>query len=248
MKFLFVLFIVLNFSFYSETLRIANGYWPPYMPEKEKDYGFISKAVSNSFYSEGIKIEYGFFPWIRAYYLAKTNQWDGTIGWAKTKEREEIFYFSQEPLFEGDIILFYNNSKPITVNTLEDLKKYKIGITSEYSYGSSLDKFIKTNPKNFEVTFSDLNNFNKLLAGRIDGFAIDLDVGLFFLKDNFSKEDISRLSYTKNSLDHRYYYLLLYKNNKNKILMQNFDTGFKKTNSKVLIQNEIISIRKSIIK
>ena len=249
MKLKFIIFTLFCISlFSSESIRITNGEWDPYMSEKAHDFGFISKSVSDVFISENIKVTYGFFPWVRALELAKSNQWDGSIGWAKSKEREEEFIFSKEPLFTGNVVLFYFRSNYILWDKIEDLKKYKIGITNGYSYGNKFDDFIKDNPQNIEIAVSDLNNFKKLFSGRIDAFVMDLDIGLKILKDNFLENELREIQYSTKSLDERPQYLILNKNSKNKVFMEKFDNAFKKLQTKKLIDKNIDEFRKSIIK
>ena len=248
MKYKFIIFIMFClYSFSSESIRITNGEWAPYMSEKAPSYGFISKAVTEVFKSENIKVTYGFFPWARSFELAKTNQWDGTIWWAKTKDREEHFIFSKEPLFIGNVVLFYQRPNSLEWDDLSDLKKYTIGITTGYSYGKDFDAFITANPKNFESTFSDLNNFKKLFSGRIHGFAMDLDIGLKILKDNFRESEYSDIMYSTNSIDKRPQYLLLNRNQKNIELMKKFDNGFNQLDAKKTIEKNIKEFRETVL-
>ena len=51
---------------------------------------------------------------------------------------------------------------------LSDLGKYKIGITTGYSYGEKFDDFLKTAEK--DSANSDYSNYRKLMNGRIDIF------------------------------------------------------------------------------
>lgn len=222
----FFYFFYIVFQINSTTIKITNGEWAPYLSPNLKNYGSISKLVSDSFASQGITVHYEFFPWKRAIELAKTKEWNGTIGWTKTKDRENSFYFSKEALFAGKIVFFSLKNTKFNWNKIEDLKKYKIGITIGYSYGDIFDSNVSSNSLNTEATVEDLNNFKKLINGRIDIFPIDLEVGLNLLNLYFTESEKKLISYHEKLLDERFYYLLLNKTPENKYLMEKFDKGF----------------------
>jgi polar amino acid transport system substrate-binding protein len=63
-------------------------------------FGLASRVVTEAFAAEGVTVEYGYFPWARSFMLAQTGEWDGTLIWTKSAEREKDFYYS-EPLFDS---------------------------------------------------------------------------------------------------------------------------------------------------
>ena len=65
----------------NETIRIANGEWPPYLSKELKHYGVASRIVAEAFALEGVKVKYGFFPWGRAYAVVQRGEWDGSVIW-----------------------------------------------------------------------------------------------------------------------------------------------------------------------
>ena len=82
----------LHVSFADETIRLANGEWAPYFSTKLKYYGIGSRIVAEAFHLEGIKVEYGFFPWKRAFEIAKEGKWPGVVGFESSTERTPYFY------------------------------------------------------------------------------------------------------------------------------------------------------------
>ena len=106
--------------------------------------GIASKIVTDVFKSVGIEVEYSFYPWKRAFIIAKENRWDGTIIWTKSIAREKDFYFSKYPILNVKDVFFYNRTKKITLKKIEDLKGKTLGVTLGYSYGEEFINAIKT--------------------------------------------------------------------------------------------------------
>ncbi|OIQ20453.1 MAG: hypothetical protein BM556_00495 [Bacteriovorax sp. MedPE-SWde] len=79
-KFILSLFIFLTSlsDASGKTLVIATGEWPPYISKTEEKYGCVGKLIVDSFKTQGITVQYTFFPWKRAYELAKAGQFDAT--------------------------------------------------------------------------------------------------------------------------------------------------------------------------
>lgn len=106
MRVLVLIILFKSLLFGNEIIRITNGEWMPFMSKEVRNYGFVSEIVSEAFLLEGVEVEYGFYPWVRSLELARIGQWDGTIGWAKTEEREKDFYFSDEPIWTATAVFF----------------------------------------------------------------------------------------------------------------------------------------------
>lgn len=228
MRVLVLIILFKSLLFGNEIIRITNGEWMPFMSKEVRNYGFVSEIVSEAFLHEGIEVEYGFYPWIRSLELARIGQWDGTIGWAKTEEREKDFYFSDEPIWTATAVFFYLASTEFEWEKMEDLKEYRIGASSGYSYGKEFDSFAEENKDLIEYTAEDINNFKKLLAGRIDVFPMDIDVGLYIVNKYFRNDSKFIRTHLK-ILDKRPQYLLLSKKNPdNAIFIERFNRGLKK--------------------
>ncbi len=177
-----------------ETVRITNGEWPPYLSEHLKHYGVASRIVTEAFAQEGVQVEYGFFPWARALNEVKIGTWDAGAVWFRSPERDIDFIIS-DPVVDVQYVLFHLKSKPIDWDTLEDLKQYTIGATLVYDYGEQFQKAEEAGEIKVERVPSDEQNFKKLLAGRIDVFPLDIEVGYSMLKDTFTPEQIALLTH-----------------------------------------------------
>lgn len=181
-----------TFSFTHETIKITIGEWPPFISEESENYGFLSLLVSETFELVDVKVEYGFYPWKRSYEMAKSGEWDASIGWSKTKEREVDFYFSSAIGKQSKVIMFLK-SKPVNYKTAMDLKGISLGKTRGYTYGPIFDKAAKDGVFKSSDTNSDSQSIKMLLNGRFDAIAAELEVANYILEKEFgnSKDKVS---------------------------------------------------------
>lgn len=114
-----------------EVVKLTNGEWPPFTSKDLKHYGVYSHIVSEAFALEGVTVEYGFFPWARGYNYVKEGNWDGSVTWAPTPDKEKDVWFSDQ-VFLHTKVFFHLKSFPFDWNTIEDLKGLQIGTTREY--------------------------------------------------------------------------------------------------------------------
>ena len=170
--------IALGFSTYicaQETLRLASGEWPPYISQHLAHQGTVSRIVTEAFALGGIQVQYGYFPWSRSYEFAKTGVWDGTLVWFDTPERRKLFYIS-DPVIDIQYVFFHLKDYAFGWRTMDDLSGIKIGATLEYHYGEDFKAAEKRGAIQVDRVASDLQNFQKLLRGRIQIFPNDSEV------------------------------------------------------------------------
>lgn len=227
-----IIYIFFVSIIFGEGIRLTNGEFQPYTSEDIKNYGIVSQIVKEAFSLEGIEVEYFFYPWNRALILASENVYDGSIGWSKTKEREEKFLYSENPVFKGKAVFFYMDTLNFEWETFEDLKRYKIGMTRGYSLGeffSEAERLAKVDRDAFfdiEYANEDIQNLKKLVSGRVDIFPLDLYVGKYFIAKYFPK-CADKIKFSEKALYEGNQYLILYKSEKNKKIMKKFDRGLK---------------------
>lgn len=157
-------------------IRISNGDWAPFMSPTLPHYGFVSRIVTEAFRLEDVTVKYEFFPWARAYLVAKQGAFDASIGWYWNAERAEDFLFS-DPVFVETQVLFTLRDRPVAWTRLEDLKDKHIGATLGYTYGEAFQKLEAQKWLHVERTGSDEQNLRKLLAQRLDAVVISKVVG-----------------------------------------------------------------------
>lgn len=213
----------------SHTIRITSSEWPPYLSEDHKKGGIALHVIKEAFALEGINVEYGWYPPKRSYRMAsKGIKWDGTAVWTKTDERENDFYYS-DPIFTVKDVFFHRKDYPLKWETFKDLEDISIGTTIGYYYGEDFKKAEEDGTISVERIASDVNNFKKLLAGRIKAFPQALDVGYYLLEKNFDKHQISQITHHPKVIKEFVFYLLLTKKNPgNKKIISKFNKGLKK--------------------
>ncbi len=170
-----------------EIIRLTNGEWPPYLSESLEHKGFASRIVTEAFAEVGIRVEYGFFIWQRTYNQAKAGRWDGSVGWARTPEREKDFYYSN-PVVEDITNFFHLKTYPLDWESIEDLKGISIGATVAYHYGDAFEHAEKTGKIEVQRAAKDQLNLKKLLRGKIQIFPMNLEVGYYQLQRTFPPE------------------------------------------------------------
>lgn len=216
-------------GFAREHVRLTNGEWPPYMSRELKHGGLATRIVTQAFALGGIQVEYGWLPWKRAFVYAQKGAWDGSLGWAKLPERLNDFYFS-EPVFSGDMVFFHLKSHDFDWETIEDLQGIRIGATIGYSgYGQAFLRAEEEGHINVTRVASDIQNFKKLLLGRIQIFPSNKIVGYHILRKHFPHKKITLFTNHPAPILTRDYYLILSKKDpKNKELINRFNQGLKR--------------------
>jgi polar amino acid transport system substrate-binding protein len=151
-----------------ETIRVVTESWRPYNYEENGiAKGPSSELVRKVLDKAGIQYKIRVYPWARAYKIAleEKNVLIYTI--ARTPERESLFKWVR-PIAEPDNTYLYklSNRKDIIINTLDDAKKYQIGIIKESMYHQFLIK--KGFTDNLQIVPQQQQNYKKLLINRID--------------------------------------------------------------------------------
>ncbi len=208
-------------------IRLTSGEWRPYTGENLADYGCDSRIVAAVFSKLGYTVKFGFFPWARGYHLAQTGEWDGTFEWADTVELSEGFYVSREPVSHQQYVFFHRIDRPLEWETKDDLAGQVIGLTSGYVYSGQITDIRNDPDFIFQEASNDVANFEKLLAGRIDIFPMELNVGLTLLKEEFPPEQASQITYNPRPLSAFDPHLFLTKKKpENANLIKQFDKEF----------------------
>lgn len=192
-------------------IRITNGEWLPWVSQTLPHYGPASQVVTEAFAAVGWTVEYGFFPWQRAFELAKNGEYEGTFGWSQIPEREAHFLFSS-PVFSGSDVFFFRRDFGFEWDgNLEYLSGKKIGRTLSYSYGQEFDRFARPPTAQIDLAPTDVLNMTKVLNGRIELFPLDWLVGVGLLAKDFSADDAAQIACHPTPLRVAEYRLLLSK-------------------------------------
>lgn len=145
--------------------------WPPYTYEKSGNpTRGLSLAVMTEIFSRlKIDMDLKLFPQNRCIEQMKEGTRDAMTLISKNKEREEFLDFS-DPIVEAHGLIYYSTTQktPFVWNTFSDFKDYRIGIVSGYNYGDDFNKYHEKYPLKVTEVMTIEQNFEKLIAGRID--------------------------------------------------------------------------------
>ncbi len=225
--FLGVLLLASSFDavYAAEKVRLTNGEYLPIMSENLKHYGFGSHVITEAFAAVGVEVEYGFFPWNRAFVIAKNGVWDGSVFWTYTEDRAKYFYYS-DPIFIGQTVFFHLKTTPFEWNTIDDLKKYRIAVSLGYSYGPEFTSAVESGKISVWTKPSDKENLQRILDGGSHIFPIDREVGLDTIKRLYPPEIANKFTFNKKPIvSYAFRLILTKKNPKNLLLMKRFNKG-----------------------
>jgi len=211
----FILLYIASLTATAETVRLTNGEWSPYLSKDLKHFGVTSHIIEEAFKNVGVDVEYGFFPWKRSFaYAAIGKSWEGTVVWSRTPERERFFLFS-EPVLKAKEVFFHRKDMAFDWDNYGQLGQYQIGGVIGYSYGDDMDNAEKTGKLKVHRVVKALNNFKKLLTGRIDLVVANIDVGYELLYKNFPPAQAALITNHPKSSKTGFYHLLISKKSPN---------------------------------
>jgi len=228
---LFIIILLINGSVFANPLvRLTSGEWPPYLSQALPNGGFATKIITEAFFEQGINVEIGYYPWKRSYNYALTGKdpagktWNGTMVWVHTDDRAKSFFYSDAVVVDEEV-LFYLSKSPLHWKSVSDLEGKTLGGTAHTAYPA----FEKAE-KQGRLTIQRGGNYDTLLKRvynlKIEAAPIVKQVGLYYLKHNFSPAEQKQFSYSPTVIEKRYYHLILSKNVEgNAELMEAFNKG-----------------------
>lgn len=209
----------------TRTMHVAIGEWPPFVSENLEHYGLAARIVTEAFDAVGNDVKYRFYPWKRAYLETTQGDQDATAIWTKTPRREGEVLFS-EPVLVANKVFFHLESTEFDWNSIGDLEGYTVGATRGYGYGDAFDKAVEEGRIDVEYVDSDLQNFRKLVLGRIDLFPMTKAVGYSILNTEFSAEERATVTSHERPVQQAVFHLLFSKSvERNPAMVDRFNRG-----------------------
>jgi polar amino acid transport system substrate-binding protein len=152
-------------------INIATEEWRPFSyigPDGEVT-GQSTDKVRAVFKLAGLNYKISSYPWARAYHLAVTQANTAVYTIKRTAQREDQFQWVC-PIQPSTLHYFFSDikRKDIAVNTIEDAKKFKVGVArngfdQQYLLNNGFVENI-----DFDVASDDSVNLRKVLDGRLD--------------------------------------------------------------------------------
>lgn len=207
-------------------ITLSYSEWPPYCSSSLDGAGVSSQIIAEAFKKEGLKVELlKESSWSHAFNKTANGDFSGSIAWYKTKEREELFFFS-DPIHRVETVFFHRKGMDFDWEKIVDLSSYRIDGTKVYEYGDRFqfaesEGFIKVHRND-----SDLEGFKRLLSGEADLFTCSYEVGQRLLAKHFTDEERQKISFNPLPITSKSVYLILNrKDPKNLALVERFNNG-----------------------
>ena len=153
--------------------------WPPFQYQKDNSLtGLDIELIQTIFENMGYKITFKERPWKRLLAEAENGDTDLVAGASKTSERKKWAYFSTPYRIEKRVLFVLKQpKKPITLKSIKaiNVADFKLGVVRGAYNGDHLNTLIKTPifRENLDEVTTNIQNYKKLIAGRIDGFIAD---------------------------------------------------------------------------
>ena len=210
-----------------ETVNMVTTNWPPFYSEKLLSGGPLTEASSEAFKRVGYKMEIKYIPWKRALSYVEYGKADALLGAYKNEERKKFSYYSESIIGETTTSIIALKDSPITYDSLDSLKRYKIGILIGTSVSKEFDSVKNEFLKIFESS-SESQLIKMLENGRVDLIAGSLQVFFSEYKILYPDRDPSNYLKSITILSSEAMYNIFSKKLKNgKDLRDAFDRGFK---------------------
>ena len=156
----------------ADEIKLTSDLWCPYACEPTSDKpGFMIEIAKEIFKSKGHTVRYELINWARAIKDTKAGKYDGIVG--ASKADVPGFVVPSIPTGKLENYYFTLRSNQWTYKGVESLKKVKMGVINDYSYGEEVDKQVaKKNPSITVISGNDaLKRMIQMTeAKRLDGF------------------------------------------------------------------------------
>ena len=189
---LLILLLTFTLSFiYAQELTILTEEFPPFnfVNENGEVDGLSTEIVKAMMKETGIDYEIKVFPWKRSYTLTQQNPNTILYSTSRRPSREDLFKWVGILSPSKYSVFALKSRDNIKVNSLEDMKKYKIGT----SQGDARETYLKE--KGLEHSFESVAgenantlNFKKLMGKRIDLWPMPDAVAYYLVKNEFNKD------------------------------------------------------------
>jgi len=182
---LFVLSLIVSIEASArDKIILSVDNYPPYIDARKNNKGKLAKVVTDIFKMQGYDVKYQFMSWPETE-MAITEGSSFSFMWYKTEQRTENWIFS-EPITSLNTSFLYHKDSKLKFERLDQLRRYKVGITEGYSYGKYFDDY--KSQLNLIKSISDYEGIKKLLASETDLLLIEPLVAKSLLADWFSDE------------------------------------------------------------
>lgn len=226
----------------ADTIKLTSLEWPPYTSAAMKEQGASVAVAKAAFKAMGHDLVVEFYPWKRAVHLAKEGKFDGYFPEYYSESLKQDFVLS-EPMGSGPLGFAELKSKPVTWSSLNDLKKYTVGVVSGYVNTTDFDKMVADKSIKASEASDDVKNLLKLSSGRTDLAVVDQNVMSYLLaSDPKLKKQAGKLQFNSTLLEDKQLYVCFKKGPRGEKLAGILNEGLKKIDVKGIMKNYLDSL------
>ncbi|MBH3341874.1 ABC transporter substrate-binding protein [Pseudomonas mendocina] len=168
------------------TVVLLTENFPPYnmaingknFAQEDNIDGIAVDIVQEMFKRAGVRYNLTLrFPWDRIYKLALEKPGYGVFVTARLPEREETFKWVG-PIGPDDWVMLAQGDSPVTLTSLDDAKRYRIGAYK----GDAISEYLSEKGVEHSTSLRDQENARKLATGQIDLWATGDPAGRYLAK------------------------------------------------------------------
>lgn len=175
-------------------ITVATGDYAPFTGQDLEGYGTVNARLTRLAEASDIELNFEFMPWKRALEATRRGNFVATSFWYFSEDREADF-IHVGPLIADRLVFFGRDDRsPLAYESLSDLQGYTIGIVPGYTYTPEFWALVEDGTLTVSEGPSDLANFRKLVAGRIDLLPVSEEAGWHMASENLSAEDLATLT------------------------------------------------------
>lgn len=150
----------------AQPVVIAVGDYAPYHYWKDDTpQGLNINIIREAFELMGVPVRFERMPWKRSLASVRSGKVMGMCAGFKTPKREQFAIFPEEHLSMDENMVFTHVDSDVLLQKLEDLRYFRVGVTTAYSYGPEFDSLERLNKSEF---IADKKLVRVLLGKRID--------------------------------------------------------------------------------
>ncbi|THB77222.1 MAG: hypothetical protein D3926_15970 [Desulfobacteraceae bacterium] len=176
-------------------VEIATGVYPPWVSEDVPHGGYVNHIIVEAFGRKGYTVSFHYYPWERAYNMARQGRHHATSFWAdspETRKKHAAYFFKSEPVMYAKVVFFHLKENPMQPwQTLGDLKGYRIGTM----IGETSTQILKQHGLVVHDVGKAGQVFSMILNRRLDIFPLELLTGLDILYYQFGPDQSTLFSY-----------------------------------------------------
>ncbi|MBL4796079.1 MAG: transporter substrate-binding domain-containing protein [Oleispira sp.] len=193
-------------SYSENSIVIVTNDYEPYTSSKNGGSGVMLEIIQQAFNEVDLKVTFKFYPWKRGQRELDKGLVFAAAPYFKTKERQEIYDFS-DPILPMFNRWFYNTEnfpEGFEWSELSDFQGYNIGGILGFWYISALEES-GVSP---ELVKNDMQNLRKLATQRIDFTIIDELTGNGLIREHMPSK-IKIIKYLDKPFDVQESHLLI---------------------------------------